>query len=267
MSKNKHGLPRTINASTKRIVRQRCGFGCVICGCAIIDYHHFNPQFCDALLHDPNGITLLCGNCHKRVHKKITSSEEVREANNAPFCKRVGFTRDIFFKGLNFVPVKLGQSRIRAATILRYDDEVIMGFSPPEFPKGPIKINAKFTDDKGEPSLSIIDNEWQAGANHYDICTSGSTLIVKNNKINIVLKMELSTSHEIQINALKMSFRGFYIEANDEWLSIRNPKGGILKYSGTLCRDINDIGVWMHSDGGAEIATNEFGSAACRMAP
>ena len=57
---NKHGLSRYIPEAIKREVRQRCGFGCVICGFGFYDYEHFDPDFADAKFHDPNGMTLLC---------------------------------------------------------------------------------------------------------------------------------------------------------------------------------------------------------------
>ncbi|MHB0562224.1 hypothetical protein ACX3RA_15640, partial [Escherichia coli] len=57
---NKHGLSRRIPETIKRQIRQRCGFGCVICGFGFYDYEHFKPDFVDAKVHDPNGMTLLC---------------------------------------------------------------------------------------------------------------------------------------------------------------------------------------------------------------
>ena len=65
-ARNKHGLPRTIPESIKRKVRQRCGFGCVICGIGLYEYEHFAPEYKDAKSHAPEGITLLCPNHHAR---------------------------------------------------------------------------------------------------------------------------------------------------------------------------------------------------------
>lgn len=49
---NKHGLSRTIPEPVKREVRQACGFGCVFCGHALVEYEHVDPLFADARLHD-----------------------------------------------------------------------------------------------------------------------------------------------------------------------------------------------------------------------
>ena len=48
---NEHGLPRHIPADVARAVRQECGFGCVICGVALIQYEHFDPEFAEAREH------------------------------------------------------------------------------------------------------------------------------------------------------------------------------------------------------------------------
>ena len=60
---NRFGLGRDIPGTTKRIVRQRCGFGCVVCGAAFYQYEHVDPAFADARVHDPEKICLLCGGC------------------------------------------------------------------------------------------------------------------------------------------------------------------------------------------------------------
>lgn len=67
MTTNIHGLARDIPENVRRQVRQECGFGCVICGLAIIQYHHIDPEFVDAEIHDPKKIVLLCGSCHQRA--------------------------------------------------------------------------------------------------------------------------------------------------------------------------------------------------------
>ena len=43
---NKFGLRRSdFHADTKRLIRQRDGFGCVVCGLALIKYEHLDPEF------------------------------------------------------------------------------------------------------------------------------------------------------------------------------------------------------------------------------
>lgn len=66
---NKHGLSRNIPSAVRLKVRKRCGFGCVVCGSAVYDYEHFEPEFHDAKEHSASGIALLCPTDHARKRK------------------------------------------------------------------------------------------------------------------------------------------------------------------------------------------------------
>ncbi len=59
MSKNKHGLGRDIPRAVKTEIRERCGFGCVMCGQIPYDYDHLATPFIEATEHDPDDIVLL----------------------------------------------------------------------------------------------------------------------------------------------------------------------------------------------------------------
>ena len=48
-----------ISLPTKRAVRQRCGFGCVLCGKPIYQYDHMHGYTLENA-DDPDAITLLC---------------------------------------------------------------------------------------------------------------------------------------------------------------------------------------------------------------
>ena len=78
--KNDHELSREIPSEIKREVRKRCGFGCVVCGSAIYEYEHFDPEFKDAKEHIADGIALLCPTDHRRKEKKLLSREKYLEA-------------------------------------------------------------------------------------------------------------------------------------------------------------------------------------------
>jgi len=73
MDVNKHCLKREIPAAVKRTVRQACGFGCMVCGEAIYEYEHIDPEFAEAKEHSPDAIGLLCPTCHARVTRRLYS--------------------------------------------------------------------------------------------------------------------------------------------------------------------------------------------------
>ena len=85
--KNKYGLGRYIESDTRRLIRKRCGFGCVICGIGFFDYEHFDPDFAEAKEHNPEGMTLLCMQCNQKRRRGTLSASTVKRHNEFP--KRV----------------------------------------------------------------------------------------------------------------------------------------------------------------------------------
>ena len=88
---NRFGLKRAIPTDVAKAVRRRCGFGCVVCGSAIYDYDHFDPEFKDATTHNPSGIILLCPN-HHREKWGVLSRKTLEQWAKVPFCKSSDFS-------------------------------------------------------------------------------------------------------------------------------------------------------------------------------
>ncbi len=101
---NIHGLTRTIPSDIKRKIRQRTGFGCIVCGLGIFQYEHIKPEFSEAKEHDPDKMTTLCGSCHDKVTRKIWSKNKIIRHNQAPKCRELGYSRDFFDIGDN-IPI------------------------------------------------------------------------------------------------------------------------------------------------------------------
>lgn len=95
-SLNKHGLSRVIPEGVKRKVRKDAGFGCVICGTAICEYEHVDPEWVNAVTHNPKFMTLLCGSCHSKKTRGIIGVDTVKLAMKNPKCKERGYSNDWF---------------------------------------------------------------------------------------------------------------------------------------------------------------------------
>ena len=106
---NSHGLSRDIPNEVKREVRQRCGFGCVVCGGAIIQYDHFEPEFADAHAHKSEGIILLCGGCHNLKTVGRLSKETLAKHAADPKCRQTGFSFGPFDIGTTPPKVSIGE--------------------------------------------------------------------------------------------------------------------------------------------------------------
>ena len=214
-----------------REVRQRCGFGCIVCGCAIVQYHHFEPEYADADEHRPEGITLLCGTCHDKASRGLVNVEEVKQHNASPACKRSGFAHDFLFASRNNVHFQVGSATFRRHAVMLHDDEVLIGFEPPLEKGGPLQLFARLEDDEGAHLLEIKNNVWVAGTHHFDVETTGTSIIIRRKSREITLRMDLKGSGDIILDRLKMGYKGFTVSVENGCFYVKNPKGGQLTLS------------------------------------
>jgi hypothetical protein len=217
-NKNKHGLSRDILADTRRSVRQRCGFGCVICGLAISQYEHLDPPFSEAKEHDPNNIVLLCGSCHDRVTRGIWSKEKVKKAAANPFCIRRGYARDEFDIGDKHPEVIVGKSRwLYTTTIIEMLGVKVLTIEPPEeVPEEvgvqpPYRLSGLFFDDQGNKLFEIDRNEWKGPVENWDIEAKGGKLTIRKKPSRkqlgeVALELSVSPPNQISITKINMVY-------------------------------------------------------------
>jgi len=242
---NAHGLPRDIPDSIKREVRQRCGFGCIICGSAVVQYHHFAPEYADAKEHRAEGIILVCGRCHSKVKQLGTAG--IEKANALPFCKRVGVAKDDFLFQSSVVDFQIGSATFKRHAIIVYDNEPLIGFREPEDANAPLRLSARLLDDNEEQLIEIVDNEWSVGVDFFDVETTGNSLTIRRKERDIVLRLILEEGKVI-LERMKMGYKGFRVSVEKNGLFVvRNPKGGTMKL---VCPNIYST-LRLSSQGGA----------------
>lgn len=217
--RNQHGLSRTIPAATRREVRQRCGFGCVICGLGFYDYEHFDPEFKDARAHDSRGITLLCMQCNQKKQRGLLSVDSVRDANSNPKCLESGFANEWFDFGRNPLEVRLGGVSFRnCQTLLEIDDCPILRIAEPETEHGPYRLSGLFADETGATTLRIDENRWIAGADNWDVEWSGPMLTIRGGPREIVLSLRAEPPTGLSVSRLNMAYDGLFLRGNEEML-------------------------------------------------
>jgi hypothetical protein len=211
---NNHGLSRIIPEDVKRQVRQNCGFGCCICGNAFYHYDHYNPEFADAKVHDPNGITLLCANHHDAKTRGRLSSESVSNAAASPYCKshKHSFGSIEFFD--TNVVVQIGSTKYLDPTnIIRIDGIPILSIKQPVDKNSPYLISLLTSDD--ENSCKIIDNEWFGNSSVWDVTTEGSSIVVREKKGKKILEIEAVPQENFIIKKIAINYKGYRIQTLD----------------------------------------------------
>lgn len=219
--KNKYGLLRTIPEGVKREVRQRCGFGCVRCGGAIVQYDHFAPPFADCKIHDPAGIVLLCGGCHAMKTVGRLSDETLAEFAVNPRCRQTGFSFGPFDIGT--VPPEISIGSVTATNcpvLLRISGDNVFGVSPPAAAGQPYLINAAFRDDAGNPLLEIVENEWRSNSENWDVEVVGQVITIRKALRNLVLQIRTNPPHQLIVERLEMFHKDWRVSCRDGWASV-----------------------------------------------
>lgn len=218
--RNKHGLGRTISAEIKREVRKRCGFGCVRCGLGFYDYEHFAPDFADALSHDPAGITLLCMQCNQKRNRKVLSAATVAAHNANPRCLQDGFASEWLDVSSESVEVVFaGSTFVDCTHILNVCGDNVLSILPPEFQGETYRISGLFADDTGATTLRIVENQWIAGADNWDVEWVGKTLTIRKGAGEIVLVLKTEPPQRLIVERISMQINGIHVVGNAEEMS------------------------------------------------
>ncbi len=255
---NRHGLSRNIPKPVQLEVRQRCGFGCVVCGKAIYHYEHIDPEFADARAHDPSCITLLCGSCHDKGTRGILSKETIKQRNANPKCREVGFSFEAFDISTQPVEVILGTVVARnVRTLIRICGDDVFSIFPPQEDGQPFLINASFYDENGKPILWIKENEWRSSSNNWDVRVIGKHIKVRKAFGNLALVIRTEPPHRLVIERMNMVHKGKKIyckEGKSFEASTSRTKfiSRSAEFDGCLVAiDVHDCGIMLGRGGGA----------------
>jgi hypothetical protein len=265
-SGNKYGLPRTIPEAIKREVRQRCGFGCVICGLGLYEYEHFEPEYTEAKNHDPAGITLLCPNHHAKKTKGTLSIETVKEANANPKAIQQRHAHEKFDLTSKEPVIVLGTAKfINTPKILVIDGEVLLAIEPGQDVDEPFLLSATLKDREGALTLSIVRNEWNTPTDSWDCKAEGNKIEIRSAPGIIELVLRQEPPKTIVIERLTMFHKGHKIVAQEgKRTAILTPTGVILEADSCIISDCqvgltlrrNSIGLGF---GGGSVNLTGFG--------
>ena len=177
---------RDIPEPVQREVRQRCGFGCVICGLPLYEYEHMEgwanvrnrPK---GQQHITSEITLSCDSHHREKTNGLLPLQEVRAADAAPLNKRNGVSKpyDLHFAGNACELVvgglifkrELGDGERLIA--LAIDGEPLVGFT---LEQGHLLLTLRVFDDAGKLVLHIDRSRLVYSVSPWDISLEGGNL-------------------------------------------------------------------------------------------
>jgi hypothetical protein len=214
--KNRFGLERYVRQEIRREIRTRCGFGCVICGLAYYDYEHFNPDFADAKEHSPSGMTLLCMQCNQKRARGTLSADTVAKANSTPKCKQQGYASETFDFGPEPITVILGGIDFTGCeTLIEVRGVPLLAIRPPVEQGAPFRLSGQFSNENGEITLKIEDNEFNVYGENWDVEAVGATITFRRALGDIALRIRLIPPKAIVVERLDMRLADFHVKASE----------------------------------------------------
>lgn len=196
---------RNIPEPIKREVRQRCGFGCVMCGLPVYEYDHMHG-WANAQEHIAEDITLLCSNHHSQKTRGILPLADVLEANRNPYNLREGNSEQLplHFSGTN-AEVVVGTNTFMCSS--PNEDFLTIPITVNNTPliiikieDGNLLISMQIFDREGNRILCISDNQLAHTTGPWDIQFVGRVLTIREGERNILIEIEFLPPNRIMVN-------------------------------------------------------------------
>ena len=242
---NSRNIPRPI----QREVRQRCGFGCVICGMPLYEYEHME-EWAVAKRHDANEITLLCDQHHREKTGGLLPKDVVRKANADPYNQRKGVSKpytlhfagrqvEIVIGGNSFTCEDQGYGTIMVP--LSIDGVWLVGFVLGD---AHLLLNLLVFNEYNVPILRINDNQLYYSTAPWDIQLVGTTLMIREAHRKILLEVEFSPPDKVIISRGRFLLNGIEVLVRPDDILLTNNS---FRISGNqACNCSFGLMLWYH---------------------
>jgi hypothetical protein len=227
MTKNSRNIPLPI----KRAVRQRCGFGCVICGIPLYEYEHMQG-WAKVKEHNENEITLLCDRHHRERTNGLLPLEKVKAANESPFNFRSGLSTSypIHYSGTT-ATVSIGGNLFQSMVlnqVWKFSPIIINGISPISFrlEDEHLLFSLDAQDQAGACILRLSDNELQYSVGSaWDFQFVGRVFTIRSDFSDILLEFELAVPNQLNLLRGSLFCQGVSINITPDSMKIGNWSG------------------------------------------
>ena len=221
-----------IPAPIQREVRQRCAFGCVVCGCPLYEYHHMVP-YSDTKKHVAEELTLLCDKHHKEVTNSLMTAEQVAAANASPHNVRAGVSSPFALNfqgdevtcvigGNRFSVAVCDSSQLSAMIPIAIDDVDLISFVID--PDAGLLLYAQIFDECNLPLLMIFENVLLYRTETWDIDFRGNTLTVREAARKIFFEISFEPPSQITISRARLLCNGVEILVRKEHVFVVNSR-------------------------------------------
>jgi hypothetical protein len=243
----------------KRSIRQRCGFGCVLCGLPLYEYEHI-LGWANVNRHHEDEILLLCAEHHTEKTKGLLSDEIVRAANESPLNLRSDVTAPytLQFAGNDYRfdvgTITFSGNLDRDGSFvqpIRVDGTPILGV---RLEDSHYLLNLYIADETGRIVMTIVDNELVFSSWVWDVEFVGRRIIVREGLRKVLIDIEFNPPEGLRIRRGRLLWNRIELLITENWAAILNNR--------TLLSRVSVVGC---STGLALGADNERSGAALRI--
>jgi hypothetical protein len=214
-------------APLMREVRQRCGFGCVICGFPLYEYDHL-LGWAKVKQHVASEITLLCDKHHKEKTNGWLPNDRVMQDHQNPFNRRTDVTPpySLHYAGqryefnvgtVSFEGEDYGNGTVCHA--IRIDGEPLLGV---RLEDGHYLLNIKIYNSSGQLVLHVADSELVLNVNSWDIEIVGIRLIIREASRKILFDVRFVPPARVVVKRGRFLRNGVELFVTPGWCAILN---------------------------------------------
>lgn len=205
MTKKQECNSRNIPLPIQREIRQRCGFGCVLCGMPLYEYEHME-EWAKVKRHVADEITLLCDQHHREKTARLLPKEVIWEANADPYNLREGVSKpyNLYFSG-NTAEIEIGGNTFTcenkgygtAMIPISIDEAPLLGLIMAD---DHLLLNLIIYDEFNAPVLHIKNNQLYYSTEPWDIQLVGTKLTVREALRKILIEIDFQPPDKVVIN-------------------------------------------------------------------
>jgi trigger factor len=218
---------RNIPAPIQRAVRQRCGFGCVICGLPLYEYDHL-LGWANVQRHVADEITLLCDRHHRERTSGLLPHDAVVSADRMPLNLQKGVSTPyaLHFAG-NQPEITIGGNTFSstfsnnggAICPIVIDRNALVAFRSVD---DHLLLSLSLFDENNHLALQVIDNQLVQSTLPWDIQLVGKNLIVREAHRKILLDLHFDPPSRVAIPRGRLLFNGIELLVRPDRIEIPN---------------------------------------------
>jgi len=230
-----------IPSEIKRCVRERCGYGCVICGAQPYDYDHI-IEYEEVKCHEAGNLTLLCKHHHGEKTLKNLPREIVEKANLNPFnlISENTTSRTLYYAGRS-IEVRIGgnvfvyENMVEGFSFvpIQIDEESIISF---KYEKENLLLSFRAFDRENNQIVEIFENEISHTTSVWDAEWKANKLTLREGNGRFLLRMKFEAPNILTIDKGYFHFNHTDLLLDHELLFLGNTGARIHGNKSVNCK-------------------------------